>query len=120
MVTYSKEKCKLSIPPPGLPGSWRLEGWTLTLSLRILALILLSRCLFFTVIIEAILPQLLQDMYLLLPCLLPLVPTRILALRCLPQEEQLEELLSQTKEMVDIVDVLEQARTAKVFIGIGM
>ena len=67
----------------------------------------------FTVIIEAILPQLLQDMYLL-------VPTRILALRCLPQEEQLEELLSQTKEMVDIVDVLEQARTAKVFIGIGM
>ena len=74
----------------------------------------------FTVIIEATLPQLLQDMYLLLPCLLPLVPTRILALRCLPQEEQLEELLSQTKEMVDIVDVLEQARTAKVFIGIGM
>ena len=72
----------------------------------------------FTVIIEATLPQLLQDMYLLLPCLL--VPTRILALRCLPQEEQLEELLSQTKEMVDIVDVLEQARTAKVFIGIGM
>ena len=33
------------------------------------------------------------------------------------QEEQLEELLSQTKEMVDIVDVLEQARVTNAFGG---